>query len=189
MAAVDRGPATDSACHGEAARARSARRHVAHEGARGAPKVARRPGSARRLATPSFDPMAAAGTVRRSHRSHASSLQAGTSAADRAGNAARGAEARVVQQQRGAAGPCRIPAVATSSARTRLDVPDSTREKHSWRGRPTPAHSPIRPPPSTRRERPALAFADSVVTDASVFQYCSVELTAILLDHPGPRNL
>lgn len=139
---------------------------MAHEGC-ATPKEVGRLGSAHRRATPSFDPTAAAGTVRRSHRSHASSLRAGTSAADRAGSAVRGAEARVAQQQRGAAGPCRTPAAATSSAHTRLDVPDSIREKHSWRGRPTPAHSPIRPPPSTRRERPAPAFADSVVTTLS----------------------
>lgn len=189
MAEVDRGPATDSACHDEAARVRSAGKHAAHEGASAAPKEARHPGSARRRATPSFDPTAAAGTVLRSHHSHASSLRAGTSGADKAGSAARGAEARVAQQQLGAAGPCRTPAAGTSSAHTWLDVPDSIREKHSWRGRPTPAHSPIRPPPSTRRERPAPAFADSVVCDASVCQYCSVELTAILLDHPGLQNL
>lgn len=43
---------------------------------------------------------------------------------------------------------------------------DSSRETHSWRGWPTPAHSPIRPPPSTRRAWPAIyVVANGAVND------------------------
>lgn len=106
----------------------------------------------RRRASPSSVRAAAAGTARRSRCSRAGS-RAGRSAAGRAGSVARGAVAGG-GRQRGAARPHHTLAAATSSARRTPGAHGWSPGRHSWRGWPTPAHSPIRPPPSTRRGSP-----------------------------------
>lgn len=55
----------------------------------------------------------------------------------------------------GAADRRRSPAAETSLVHRRRGVRGWSRGKHSWRGWPAPAHSPIRPPPSTQRDKPA----------------------------------
>lgn len=158
--------AIDSACLAEAALAHNVKRRAGRAHAHAAPAAARRPGSARRHAIPSSAPAAAAGTARRSRCTRAGS-RAGTSGADRAGSAAGGAAAVGAARRLGAARPRRTPAAETSSAHRRRGARGWSRGRHSWRGWPAPAHSPIRPPPSTRRDIPADDGAGNcVVTDA-----------------------
>lgn len=159
------GRATGNAYRGVAVHARSAGRRAARGRARAARAAARLPGSARRRATPSPAPGAAAGTARHNHCT-LSGTRAGRSAAGRVDSAVGGA-APGAARRRGAARPRRTPAVVTSSARRRRGARGWSRGTHSWRGWPTPAHSPIRPPPSTRRVDPADDLAAKrVVTDA-----------------------
>ena len=145
--------ATDIACLSEVVRGHSAGRRVAHAHARGVLEEVLRPGSARRRrASPSSAPAAVEGKARRSRCSRAGS-RAGTSAAGMAGSAAGGAEGGAARR-RGAERPRCTLAAVTSSAHRTPGVRGWFRGRHSWRGWPTPAHSPIRPPPSTRRGIP-----------------------------------
>lgn len=152
MVALDR--AIDTACRGEEARAHIVGRRGVRVHAHVVLGTVHRSGSARRhLANPSSVPEAAAGRARRSRCTRAST-RAGRSAAGTAGSAAGGAAGAGVARRRGAARPRRTLAAETSSGHRTPGVHGWSRGKHSWRGWPTPAHSPIRPPPSTRRGYP-----------------------------------
>lgn len=120
---------------------------------RAAPEV-RRPGSARHRATPSSGRAVAVGRARHSRRTPAGS-PVGTSAAGMAGSAEGGAAEAGAARRLGAGGLRRTPPAGTSSAHTVRGAHGSSRGRRSWQGWPAPAHSPIRPPPSTRRARPA----------------------------------
>lgn len=170
--------ATDSACPAVAARARSEGRRAERAHACAAPAVVRRPDSARRRASPNSARAVAAGTVHRSRCTRAGS-RAGRSVAGRAGSAADGAAAAGAARRRGAARPRRTLAAVTSSVHTRRGVHGWSPGRHSWRGWPTPAHSPIRPPPSTRRDIPADDGAGNcVVSDARRGCWCWTKVTS-----------
>lgn len=148
------GRATGNAYRVVAALGRIVGRHAAHEGGREARWEERHSGSACHHANPSFVREAAAGIVRRIHCNPASTL-VGTSARGTAGSGPDDEEAVDAAPRHGVGDRRRMPAGATSSTHTRRGGRDWSRGTHSWQGWPTPAHSPIRPPPSTRRVIPA----------------------------------
>lgn len=150
---VVRGQAIDNACLVVVGRVRTGEMHAAHGRVREERVVELHPDNVHPHANPSSVLMAAGGIVLHIHHILVS-IPSGTSVEGTAGNEAGGAAADAARP-RGAAGRRRTPAAATSSAHRRRGAHGSSRGTRSWRVRPAPAHSPIRPPPSTRRVHPA----------------------------------
>lgn len=145
--------ATDIACHAEAGLARILGTRAARVRERVGRAGALRLGSVHLHASPSSVPMVAGGTAR--HIRHSlEGIPSDMNAEGRAGNVTDD-EVEGAARRHGAEGRRRSPAGATSSARTRRGARGLSLRRRSWRGWPAPAHSPIRPPPSTRRDLPA----------------------------------
>ncbi|CAB3237314.1 unnamed protein product [Arctia plantaginis] len=148
------GLATDSAYLAVVVPARSVERREAHGRVHAGRVVAHCPDSVRRPSTPSLAPMA---VVERALRNHCTLLGilAGMSVVDMADSVKDDEAVAGVAQQHDAGRLHRTQVAVTSSAHRKRGAHGWSLETHSWRGWPTPAHSPIRPPPSTRRVLPA----------------------------------
>lgn len=169
--AVALGPATDSAYPAAVVRVHNEGTRAARAGVHVERAVAHRPGNEHRCANPNSAPGVAEEIVRRIHCS-LSNILADMSVADTVGNEVGGAVVDAVRLH-DVELQHRILVVETSSAHRRRGARDWSRGTHSWRGWPTPAHSPIRLPPSTRRVIPAAdnTVTETVVSDAD--RWCS----------------
>lgn len=145
--------ATDISYHDAVGLVHIVGRRAVHVRAREGRAAVLRLDSVRRLANPNPVLLVVGGKARHNHRSLVGS-PSGRNGEGTADSAAGGEEEDAAQRP-GAVVQRHIPAGATPSARRSQGAHGWSPRRRSWRGWPAPAHSPIRPPPSTRRDPPA----------------------------------